>query len=221
MAIAFVQGSTGGGAGTTVVTVGITTTTGNLLVVGVVNKLATATGISDSKSNTWTNLYLNNIATSENLSLWYAKNITGGASHTVSITVSAGGGDCAIVVQEFSGIDTTSPFDIKGIGANTATMSLTSGASSSTTNANDLVVGFMATTTCSPSLGSGYSNLTAKNNSTSEAAMESQVVAATGAQTATFTANINASGNVAVATFKAAGGSPVVTYASTSLMMGI
>jgi hypothetical protein len=87
-------------------TPGITTTTGNFLVMGtsVLNNGNNPVP-SDSNTNAWTGHSLNPIViTGQNNKgySWYAKNITGGSNHTFTVTSSLTA-NSSIVVCEFSG----------------------------------------------------------------------------------------------------------------------
>ena len=218
MAIAFVQSLTAigdPGTGTyTSAAFGSSTTSGNLIVVTVSDDGGIANGITsvtDSKSNTYVKVP-NEFPGAATVSMWYAKNITGGASHTITVnyddTITFAS---TCVAQEFSGIDTTAPLDVYASTAATST-SPTSGATSSTTLADELVVGGLAFTaaTTTVTLGSGYTNLGTTHQTNAGVGMESKIVSGTGAQTATFTLGASRSWSCAVATFKAAtaGSSP-------------
>jgi hypothetical protein len=200
MPIAFVQSVTATEiTGTGTYTTGaITTSTGNLIVVSAVDDSSSAAGtvtsITDSKANTYTKIGTaqeSNTTGQTVLSMWYAKNIVGGASHTFTVNYnSATSNNNSVAVQEFSGIDTVAPLDqtTKNKGAGTA---VSSGATAALLNANELVVVGMACDTIqTPTLGSGYTNL-AQNGSgattPTQVAQESKIVAATAAVTGTFT----------------------------------
>ena len=111
---AFVQGVTGNTAATpTTGTFGSTTTSGNLIVVTTADDSGDVTNgiaVSDNKGNTYTKI--NHFAGVSTISNWYAYNITGGASHQISVAWSeAATGRVTFVAQEFSGILTTDPFE--------------------------------------------------------------------------------------------------------------
>ncbi len=211
MVAAFVQSTSASESGnaTPLATTGITTTSGNLLVAGITfdsGTLNTITGVTDSKGNTWVKAV--ELDATDLVGIWYAANIVGGSAHTINIAYNDSVGDAiSCVVQEFSGIATSSPLDKTAIADGTSTAP-NSGASAATTQADELVVGvagwFGATTTAS--LGSGYSNLAQVAKANASTAMESKVVAATGAQTAAFTLAASRDWACAVATFKAASG---------------
>lgn len=212
MAQAFVQSVSKSSTGSTPMTssaFGSSTTTGNLIVVSVSDDGGTAGGITsvtDSKSNTYTKI-ANEQAGSSTLSMWYAKNITGGASHTVTIAWNTGlVSQASFVAQEFSGCDTSSPLD-RFTGATGSSTSPSSGATAATTTDAQLVVGGVAYfgTAVTPSAGSGYTNANSVAFTNASGSEESKVIALAAAQTATFTLSGSRDWSCGVATFKASG----------------
>jgi hypothetical protein len=119
-----------------VTTAAINTTGADLLVLGVAYNVGGPPSVSDSKGNTWIAL---TARTSSNAShrFFYAKNPTVGSGHT--FTVSGSFSYPGIVVQAFSGADTTAPFDVE---AGTSGSSGTSAATGAITPsaANCLIV---------------------------------------------------------------------------------
>ncbi len=109
--MAFVQGDKGSTAGATTVTnAGITTTTGNFLVaaISINSGPKTLTTLTDTYGNTWVPATGNpQSVTGSNVYIYWAINITGGASHVLTATFSASAAG-AISVAEFSGRSTTS-----------------------------------------------------------------------------------------------------------------
>lgn len=102
---------------TSLTTAAITTTSGNLIVAAYStdeNVTPFQATITDSKSNT----YVDNHSFAHNgagafdiaVGIAYAKNITGGASHTFTVN-NTGSQFVAIGASEFSGADTTAPAD--------------------------------------------------------------------------------------------------------------
>lgn len=198
-------------------------TAGNLIVVGVGDFTSGATNVSsvtDNKSNTYTRITgVDGVGNGCTLELWYAYNVTGGAGlvATANFTVNS---RCTIIAQEFSGILTTDPLDkssslFQTPGTGTT---YTSTATAATTQADELVVGFVADANGGHTYvaGSGYSNMNNSGAGGTPSGMESKVVSSTGVQTATATV---ASGNdfysFLVGTFK--GG----TAASTGNFLGL
>lgn len=212
MAIAYVQTITKTSTGSTPMTssaFGSSTTTGNLIVVSVSDNGGVTGGITsvtDSKGNTYTKI-ANEQDGSSTLSMWYAKNITGGASHTITIAWNTGlVSQASFTAQEFSGCDTTSPLD-RYIGAHSSSTSPSSGATTATTTDAQLVVGGLAYfgTAVTPTAGAGYSNLDSGAFTNANVGQESKVIASAAAQTATFTLSSSRDWSCGVATFKAAG----------------
>ncbi len=205
MAGVFVQAKTGTGTvGTSlVVTFDSSTAGGNLIFVGAANDGGSAdvvTSITDNKSNTYT-FIAGASQYSRHGEGWYAKNISGGASHAVTINFT---GNAAFVGQilEYSGLDTTAPLDASGSGfgdSTTVTFNII------TTNADDTIVGFVYGTGAAWTPGSGYTERSDANNG----ATEDKNVASTG----TYAVNWTNTGVVWVAegaAFKAAGGAATV-----------
>jgi hypothetical protein len=208
MAIALVQTQTGTSSSTTL---GLTwsgnTTTGNLIVISIVTT-STLSSIVDSQSNTYSVVGSTLTANTDNNYTYYAKNITGGTTPTVTITI-ASTAEIDAIVREYSGLDTSSPLDqVAGASAGFST-SPSSGATSTTTQADELVIGWSAAASNNPTyvLGSGYGNLSTQNGTGGGIAMEDKIVAATGAQTATFTSAF-VFWTCGVASFKGASAAP-------------
>jgi len=98
-----------------VTTNAITTTSGNLLVAAVTwdNGSNATASMSDSKGNTWVaaTTKQTDARHGQNMQSFYAKNISGGASHTVTATFSAGTVWVRLIVHEVSGLDISAPLD--------------------------------------------------------------------------------------------------------------
>lgn len=110
------------GSQASVTTPGITTTSGNLLVVVVsaFSNIIGATPITDSKTNTWIQAVASTGASEGWGAIYYAENITGGAGHTVTFTPSSSG-FIAIAVLEVSGLATSSALNQTDADASSAT----------------------------------------------------------------------------------------------------
>ncbi len=127
------------GAGTTDAIVwNSNTTTGNMVLVSIGIVGTTVSSITDSQSNTYTKIDGTGTSRAE---LWYAYNITGGTTPTVTATCGAIGANVTMIIREYSGLTTTDPLDkhVVGTGASTAA---SSGATAATAQANELVVGY-------------------------------------------------------------------------------
>lgn len=180
MAIAFVQSVIASSGAASATTAGITTTSGNF-VVGVLgaNSGVAGNSITDNYSNTWT-IAESRFSGNNFCKIIYAKNITGGAGHTFTGVSDA---SVVIAIHEYSGIDTVSPLDKTA----SATSGLDSGATATTAQADELIVGGVTNGTTAVTVGTGYSNfLTAAPGGQVDGAIESKIVAATGTYNATF-----------------------------------
>lgn len=136
--------------------------------------------------------------------LWYAYNITGQTTPTLTINYVAGaiGGG---IIREYSGAITTDPLDKQTI-ATTTTASMSSGATAALVGKDDLVIGFAGTGDSGNTYtaGSLYANATTlKIGTTVDMGMEDKILTDdTSAQTATFKITNVSNGACGVATFK-------------------
>lgn len=213
MAIAFLEGQVANATASPVATPAFTNAlaVGQLVVVYVTydaGLAALTTSVTDSKGNTYINVpsfYALDATNNMAIDCWYAVVTTGhtGAAPTVSVAFNAVSANANIVVQVFNGFVGTPTFDKKNTSVNASSTTATSGASAATTVAAELVVGgaVHTGTVSAYSLGAGYTNLTQSSVANRQAAMESKVVAATGAQTATFTIALARANIGGVATF--------------------
>jgi hypothetical protein len=223
MAYSIVQTKTGDSGGyvtSTNLSFDSSTTTGNTILVAVAynsDQLGTP-DVTDNKGNTYTKLAGGAGAGDTSGELWCAYNVTGGASHQITIELSANWHDVAIVMREYSGLTTANPFDVKAEGTTASGTSHTSDTTASTSQANELVVGVIAINANSTyTAGGGYGNLSYQDGSDlyESVAMEDKRVTATGTQQATITSSATASGYFIVATFKeAATGTPLIDAVS-------
>ncbi len=138
---AFVQAKSVQSSGaTSVTTASFTSTGGNFLSAlgtSFTRTFSTTPGsqITDSKSNTWLNAWAGTFA-----GQFYAENISGGASHTVTCTPPGGSSACALAVLEFSGINTSSSLD-QAVSASGSAAPHSSGATSTTAQASEVLIG--------------------------------------------------------------------------------
>lgn len=212
MALAFVQGVQGSSASDpyTLPAFSSSVTAGNLIVVAVVGdngSVDNTTNVTDNKSgNSYqradSTLNFGN-GTNMNMDIWFGQVTNGGSSFALTIAFNSMVQNGRFVAQEFSGFSSTATLD-KFAKANATSTSPSSGATGTTSVADELIVGLIAragNNSSTISLGSGYSNLT--NTATSAAAgMESMVVSSTGTQTATFSLSISRAWLCAVLAFK-------------------
>lgn len=215
-------------AGTTSTVALSTTTTGSLVVVGGNNDKGTTLGITGIACTGMSFTKIEDIVEGggaiADVSLWYAFNITGNTTPTLTVTYAAGliGG---AIVREYSGLLTTDPLDkhtsAKSI---TTTNAPNSGATGTQTGSNDLVIGFAGTGDSGNTYTAGatYGNATTlKVGTTVDMGMEDLILSSSSLpQTATFTITNLSDWACTIATFQAAGGAAVIS-APAMAMMGI
>jgi hypothetical protein len=219
VAIAFVQnkdfnGSTGASSYTPAYNSNVTA--GNLLVALIYpSGTNSVTSVTDSLSQTWTQISGASGTTTDAAYIYYQKNTAGGAC-TLTITLGAAS-NCNPIIYEFSGLDTSAPLDQSNTATGTST-STTSG-TVTTTVANELLIGGAHV---GGTINAGESGWTAIAPTTrgnlAEYIIVSSIqtnVAATGTQgSATYRGNI--------ATFKAASGGTVTLPSVTmQFLLGI
>jgi hypothetical protein len=213
MAIAFVQskGQDAGGSGTgTTIDYTSNVTSGNLLIYAVrLGGDTTLTVTSNRTTGSWTQALKSSVQSDDGsvLVLVYAIATSSGAC---TVTFAFGTAVTSrYAIAEYSGIDTTTPFD-KGTsnqsGGATSTTPVTS-AAQTPTQAASLVLG-MVTTGGDPTsitAGSGYT-LREAANASNRFAYEDKILAASSAQTAGFTLGSGQTYIAGLAIFNAAGG---------------
>lgn len=218
MALAVVQKVKAIGNLVTSVTTGaISTTTGNLLVADMSfytgNGLFSSINDTSTGNNTWSVARaVDASAASAQISQYYAKNITGHASETVTVTPTAAGYIFAGIV-EISGAHTTSPLDVGGNATTSTTTSHPVSTSSPTTVNGTIAVALCSSMAISSPLTEDAA-YTAQNSdvTVSSSFQGTRIVSATGTQTRTVTSGLNANYNLHIATYKiaAAGGSQFI-----------
>ena len=187
----------------TVSAASITPAAGNCLIAVVAADVVPLSGctVSDSQNNAWTRITTLSAAATFDLEIWASLNVVNAA--TIVRSHDTGGGvDSEIIVEEWSGIATTNAID-QSHSATGESNAPNSGASPATTQADELVIGAaVGSSPCGYTLGAGYTNLDTTATSYDVLAFESKVVAATGAQTATFSLSASPSWVCSVATLK-------------------
>lgn len=208
----YVQSASNWAATNTTVTFRKNVTSGNLIVVLAAQYGGTAlasNSVSDNHSNTYTLIGSVTSYTGDSslkCAMYYAYNVTGGS---VTITVTAGGTP-TVMAYEYSGITTSDPLD-RQTTANTSTgdTAISSGNTSTTTQADELIVGFATPylgTLSYPNPGTNFMLREAFPEPTNQEGSysEDRIVSSTGAYAATFTQE-SADGYVCkIATFKLA-----------------
>jgi hypothetical protein len=183
----------------------------NVVVVGWNDTTATLNTVTDKAGNTY-QLAVGPSVLSGALSqaIYYAKNIAaaGANANTVTVTFSVAAVYPDVRILEYSGLDTSNPFDV-GVGASGSSTNSNSG--SVTTSATDLVVGGNTVLTTTTGAGSGFTKrlITSPDGDIAE-----DRVTAAGSYSATAPVSPSAGWVMQMAAFRAAG-SPTPTPAST------
>lgn len=209
MAIAHVQSvSVSGNNVSSITTAAISTTTGNLLVASLAH-FGNFSSFTDSQSLAWTTsiseLSVNDDVNGK-LRQVYNQNITGSASHTFTLTLTANNYP-TIAVEEISGQVTSGALD------QTATVKETSSSTShvtantvATTQANELMVGVGSTSHTVATYTIGGSWTQRENIPTSSTAegivMGTRIVSATGAYNFDWTTNTSIQSIGCISTWK-------------------
>jgi hypothetical protein len=163
---------------------------------------------SDNKSNTYTKAF-ESAGVTGSLECWYAENISGGASHQVTIS-SPVGSYFMFAVAEYSGVATSSAFDTSAVSPqDTPATTYTSGSTASTAQADELLFGavFSYNGTVSVTPDSPWSAINTRTGTFLHMVVTEQVVSSTGAYANTG----SISGDTVktwsgIATFKASAG---------------
>jgi len=205
-AIEFKQAAYNNGTGSSLsATFGSATTTGDAIVVGInwYND-TTISSVSDSNGNTYNLVTTVTQTSTHKAALYYALNITGGASHQVTVTFS-GSSDAGISVAEYSGFATSGALD-QYAGASGASGTALNSGNVTTTQATEMLIGW----------GSAWNSVTftpgtnfTERTDNYAASLEDRYVTSTGTYAATFTASGESGGWTAIiATFGAQGAPP-------------
>lgn len=185
-------------------------TSGNTVIVAVSNYQsanANTASVTDNKGNTYTKIVTNPTAVSGNnqISLWYATNVAGGSSFTVTATSSATS-YLSIAAHEYAGLLTSTTLDStsnqNGVGT-----SATTGLTAMTIQNNELVFGAFLHenfATINPTATNGFTiRQSIVNGSVYEPLVTlDKIVSTTGQYAATLTWATSATWRGAVATFK-------------------
>lgn len=198
MALTWLQFTTGiqdGFTGTvTTGNFGLSVTVNNLIIVGISSEGSTndVVSVTDNKGNTYHQAAQRTNGSFQDLEIWYAVVITGGAGLNITVTNNSAG-RLALEAEEWSGAATSGLVDISQSNTGTGSGNLTTGASPSTTNNNDIIyaVGSVGLGGVTWTTGAGYSNRVDFNNASGlSSSAESKTVSTTGSQTATLTSDI-------------------------------
>ena len=228
-AIAYVQGNYGtrNSSASVNATYAFAQGAGHLSVVFVAwsDSTSTVQSIADTKGNTYVAAVGPTSSTGNATQrIYYAKNISSATAggNTVTVTFNQSVAFPEIRIVEYSGADTTNPFDI-GVGASGTGITQNSG-SVTTTNANDLLVAGNYVSDVTAAAGSGY---TLRLTSNFGEIIEDEPVTTTGSYSATSTQGVSGWWVMQMAAFRVASsggdttpptapGTPALTVVSSS-----
>ena len=196
-------------------------TSGNLIVVGltIYGTAIPSNAVTDNKGNTYTKVAeAINSGTSDHAAIFYAKNVTGGSSFT--ITSSIGG---TLAAHEYSGVSTSTPFDKAA--SSTGTSATPTSGNVTTAIGNELYVGITwSEGTAAATAGPNFTlrEQETNNSSAERIATEDSVIGTATTTAATFSIPSNPWA-AAIATFKpqvmstSTGGGTGTTTTTTTL----
>jgi hypothetical protein len=169
----------------------------NIVAVGWGDTTSSISSVTDSKGNTYTRAVGPTTNTGLQHSIYYAKNIAGGSSNTVTVKFNQAAAYPDVRILEYSGLDPTSPLNVTAAAAGNGTSA--SSGSASTTSANVLIFGAGNTAHHYTIAGSGF---TTRVINIYGSIAEDNFVSSTGSYAATAT---NSAGLwvMQMATFKA------------------
>ena len=213
--IALVQSGSVSGSSVPSISVGFPSanTKGNLIVAFVrLSTTSQSVKVSDTAGNPYTDAVSQAQDTDgHKVHIFYAANVVGGPN-TITATFAGANNHSFLAVYEYSGVNTLDrAAATQGYGS-----APNSGATQSTSNANELVfaaIGLPASYTGTPTHGSGFTG----GLGTADAATEYEVVTSTGSFAATFNLSSSANWTAVVATFFASGTPPAATLAFSGL----
>jgi Galactose oxidase-like, Early set domain/Glyoxal oxidase N-terminus len=181
------------------VTYSSTQTAGNLNIVAVGwgDTTSSISSVTDSKGNTYTRAVGPTSTTRLQHAIYYAKNIAGGSSNTVTVKFNQAAAYPDVRILEYSGLDTSSPLDVTAAATGNGTSA--SSGSATTTSANELIFGAGNSANNYTAAGSGFAN---RIINVYGSIAEDELVSSSGSYAATAT---NSSGYwvLQMATFKA------------------
>jgi chitodextrinase len=194
------------------------TTAGNWIAVVIrAGKTGQTIAVSDTRGNTYQEaVQLNQANDSTTLAIYYAENISGGAT-TVTVADSINGGTLRFAILEYAGVALTNSLDSAATGQGTGTTAATPSASLSA--AGDLVIGELSTSNGrTVTAGTGWTlqdGVPAAPNT--KLAVEDQVSSTAGSVAATATLSSSDSWGAVLASFRAGvtGPSPDLTLTKT------
>lgn len=206
-----IESNTGANTGVTALVIAKSqnTVTGDMVLVTIIGNTATdqitsvtAPGMTFAKITAVSGLVGGGAASY--VSVWYAYNVTGNTTPSITINKTATW-DIQAIVKHYRGLTTTDPLDKTAKSPGT-TVNVTSGATATLSQANELIVGFGASdfggATYTP--GAAYSDLTQISAVAGDIAVQDTIVYTTAAVTSTMTLSSTTDQLGGVLTFKIA-----------------
>lgn len=156
MAIALVTNVEASASGSQNVTTGSIDTTGaNLIVIAACTyNLGSGPTVTDSKSNTWAPLTKYQLANATTLRLYYCENPTVGSGHTFTVSTSLD--YPSVCVAAFSGVKTSSSFDVENGTANASSSTIATGSVTPSEDNELVITGFCFGNTGTASIDNGF-----------------------------------------------------------------
>jgi hypothetical protein len=169
----------------------------NVVVIGLDNATSTITSVTDTAGNIYQVAAPLKRSAGNSEAIYYAKNVLPGPD-MITVTLNTATPFVDVRAAEYSGIDTTNPFDVTASGSGRSTAP--NSGSVATTFANELLVGGGTTMGNFKTPGSGYTSRII--TSPDADILEDRIVSATGSYSASGTTN-NANWVMQLVTFRA------------------
>lgn len=221
MALAYSNGKSANSSGATTPLVVAAFTpavvAGQLIVVTIADDSGVGNNIiavTDTGGNTYTRIATSSGQGSSCLNVYYTVVVIGGLAGTFQVSVAwntANTTGISVAAGYYNGFVSTPILDQSAVAGPTTSTAASSGATGTTAQANELIIGSVehAGTTSAFTLGSGFTNIISPSGVAGhQVAQESMVVSSTGAQTATFTISASREWVCGVSTFYDSVGSP-------------
>lgn len=215
MAIAFV-GSKSAAGSTGATTASLDTTGATLLVITTSSENGAAPTVSDSKSNTWTPL--TNIEFADRSQIFYAVNPAVGSGHTFT----ANANFIAFAALAYSGVTTTSPFDVENSALSSTSPFQTGSVTPSVDN--ELIITTLGGRDVTNSINSGFTireSLILSPGTNFSMTVADLIQTSASAVNPTWTYTLSGDAQACIATFKAAATGSVVSATGTGVATGV
>jgi hypothetical protein len=226
-----ISANTGAGLVAALSSAAITTSSGQLMAIGIDIKSTAQTlaSITDTYGNTWIKGPANLTAGSDVLYGYYAQNITGGAGHVITVNIAGGTANLSFVVMTFTGRATSSALDKAATFSLIGTFGTShAGASATTANASEDLFAFNfsagATAADTFTAGSGWTIPSGGQNPGNGASycpsfVEYQAAVAVGTYAGAYTTGNYVQGAGLIMTFNSSSGIP--TTGGAGMLMGV